>query len=783
MSDYQDACPVRAAPQRFCRRPLAAFVAALVLPVGLSLAVSAHATRTTSETAAAGAIGRSASASTATAGTSGATTTAAAETTSAAATAGSGTTQDAAARAAASQSSTTQNAAAAAQGTAQNATAPATAGAGAEAAGAAGAGAAAGATGAAGEAGAAATPSTTDAQSSNTQATPTDAALQAAGVTDHGVPTQVSQTRGIISTADANGADVVVTWLQDWRGGYSILMINPDTGETEQFNTPFDPEGDEPSAVYLSSKNRLYTLFNSQFVEFDINSRSFTFTGKTEGKTAMSLTEDGNGVIWAGTYPNNELVAFNPTSKTLENHGALSKESWAQYPRSIAVDQQGWVYVGTGLAASQIYAYNPSARTSEPLVPTAQRIAGTGVVSQSDSGVVYGTNGNSRYVLSGGKASALSPEDKTAPSSLTTGAQNLTDREFPSKRRLVELDMDAHKLVTRDASGQNREVTFKYESEGALLTFVCAMDDGTVCGGTRFPMHTFLQAKDSTTFDSKKIERQPNIIVPVGKRMYVGAYPDGKLLQEKEEGKNEFEEVLSARPSVNRPHALVARQGGAQMVMAGTPEYGMTGGGMVFWNRDSGEKEQLDHTQLIPDHSVQALIELADGTLMGGTTVKPGTGGVTKASSSAEVFLMDPNTKQVRWHGAPVEGAQTITDLTLTPEGLVYGLADSVNLFVFNPGDQQVVTVNRFSREFGPSVFAQGTRAFVKTTAPSAADAKPGGQSVYLLLSNGIARIDTATHQLSRVMNAPSKITVGGAAANGRIYFGSNNHLYSWQVK
>lgn len=750
--------------------------------------MAAHATHLTSDTAAAGAGVETASRTTATTG--------------------SGTVQDTAAEAAARGASSVSNTAS--TGTAGTATTSTGAGASgsssAPATGSASAGsdkdttAAAGTTGAAAETGAAqdataqagatqdataeagATQSTTDAQSSNTQAKPDNATLQAAGVTDHGVPTQVAQTRGIISTADANGADVVVTWLQDWRGGFAVLMINPDTGESEQFNVPFDPAGDEPSAVYLSSKNRLYTLFNNQFVEFDINSRSFTFTGKTDGKTAMSLTEDGNGVIWAATYPNNELVAFNPASKALDNHGALSKENWPQYPRSIAVDRQGWVYVGTGLAASQIYAYNPSAHTAEPLVPTAQRTAGTGVVSQSDSGVVYGSNGNSRYMLSGGKASALSAEDKIPPSSLTTGAQNLTDRDFPSRRRLVELDMDAHKLVTRDASGQNKEVTFKYDTEGALLTFVCAMDDGTVCGGTRFPMHTFVQGKDSDTFDSKRIDRQPNIIVPVGNRMYVGAYPDGKLLQEKEAGKNEFEEVLNAHPSVNRPHALVARLGGAQMVMAGTPEYGMTGGGMVFWNRDSGEKVQLDHTQIIANHSVQSLIEMTDGTLVGGTTIKPGTGGVTKAASSAEIFLMDPNTREVRWHGAPVEGAQTITDLTLTPDGLVYGIADSVSLFVFNPNNQQIVTVNRFGKEHGPSVFAQGTRAFVKTTAPSAT-AKAGEQSLYLLLSNGIARIDTATHQLSRVMNAPSKITVGGAAANGQIYYGSDNHLYSWKIQ
>ena len=612
-----------------------------------------------------------------------------------------------------------------------------------------------------------------------TPAAPDAAQLQAAGFADHGVPTQVAQTRGIVSTTGPAGEDVVLTWLQDWRGGFSLMMVNATTGATEQFQTPFDPNGDEPAAVYLSSKNRFYTLFNNYFIEFDVATKRFSFVGQTQGKTAMSLTEDGGGRIWAATYPNNQLVAYTPDSGAVEEYGAVANESWAQYPRSIAVDQQGWVYVGTGMAASQIYAFNPTSRTAQPLIPTPQRISGQAVVTQADTNVVYGSNGNGRYILSNGKATGLGPNDKTAASSLKTGAQNLTDRNFPSGRRLVDIDMHTRRLVTRSPDGQNQEVAFDYTTEGASLTFVCTMEDGTVCGGTRFPMHTFmLPAAQGSTFDSKRVNRQPNVMVPVGKRLYVGAYPDGELLQEKNDGQNEYNDVLQANPSINRPHALLAQRSGALMVMAGTPEYGMTGGGMVFWNRINGDRAAIDHTQLIPDHSVQALIELPNGTLLGGTTVKPGTGGVTKGGDSGELFLMDPNTHQVSWHGTPVKGARTITDLVVAPDGLVYGIADSVDLFAFNPETHQVVSAKNFSRQLGTAaVFAQGTRAFVKTAGAG------GAETVYVLLHDGIARLDTASHTLARVVQSPMRITVGGAAANGRIYFGSNNHLYSWQIQ
>ena len=596
---------------------------------------------------------------------------------------------------------------------------------------------------------------------------------QAAGFVDHGIPTPVAQTRGVVSTVDQSGQDVILTWLQDWRGGYAILMVNAETGASQQFDVPFKPDGDEPSAIYLSSKNRLYTLFNSQFVEFDVASKRFTFHGKVNGKTAMSLTEDKDGRIWAATYPNNQLVSFNPQNSSLQNHGQLAKESWTQYPRSIAVDAHGWVYVGSGLAASQIYAYNIQSHATQALLSSSQRVSGTAVVTQSQSNVVYARNGRQQFMLTNGKASGLSAGAQVAESNLKGGAQNLVDREFPSGRRLVSVDMHDRTLVTRDASGQQKTVKFNYTTQGAALTFVCATGDNKVCGGTRFPMHTFYYNAGDNKFDSKQLPRQPNVMAALGSRLYVAAYPDGKLFQESENGKNEFSEVLNAYPSINRPHAMLIMGGGSQIALAGTPEYGTTGGGMMFWNRSTGQKSRIDHWHLVPNHSVQAMIELSNGMLLGGTTVAPGTGGVTKAGNSGELFLMDANTHEVRWRGAPVPGAKTITDLVVGTDGLVYGLADSVDLFVFNPNNRQVVSVNRFSKDLGPSVYAQGTRAFVK-----GADG-----SIYVLLYNGIGKVDTKAHTVTRVVSSPVRITVGGAAADGRIYFGSNNHLYSWKAQ
>ena len=83
------------------------------------------------------------------------------------------------------------------------------------------------------------------------------------GFSDHGVATPVSNHRGIVATVDGQGRDVVLVWLFDQRGGYALLLIDAETGKSEQFPVPFPPGADCPYASILSSSNKFYTHFRS----------------------------------------------------------------------------------------------------------------------------------------------------------------------------------------------------------------------------------------------------------------------------------------------------------------------------------------------------------------------------------------------------------------------------------------------------------------------------------------------------------------------------------------
>ena len=63
------------------------------------------------------------------------------------------------------------------------------------------------------------------------------------GFFHHGVATPVSNRRGTVATVDGEGRNVVLVWLFDHRGGYALLMLDAETGDSEQIPMPFPPGG------------------------------------------------------------------------------------------------------------------------------------------------------------------------------------------------------------------------------------------------------------------------------------------------------------------------------------------------------------------------------------------------------------------------------------------------------------------------------------------------------------------------------------------------------------
>jgi hypothetical protein len=604
------------------------------------------------------------------------------------------------------------------------------------------------------------------------------------GFFDHGVTAPVSNHRGTVATIDGNGRNVVLVWLFDHRGGYGLEMIDAETGKSEHFPMPFPP-GDAVYSSILSSKNKFYTLFKSNFVEFDPVRRAFTYNKESMPQMAMSMTEDDQGIIWAVTYPNSGMVSFNPVTREFRDYGYLYKQNWRQYPRSLVKDDAGWLYFGIGNTASQIIAFNPVSGEVKPMLNESERKRGSAYVYRNRNGKVYGqplqnSKEKNWYEFYKGKGHKIGKHNPVHSKPIITGSQSLFHGDFPDGKRIKDLDLLKRILIIEDPKNHSeKEVRFDYASEGAWVMGIAASPDGTIAGGTTFPMRFINYNPKTGKIVHLEALGQYDAMEKQGDRFYFAVYPQGALLEwnpsrpwvNTKEGANTNPLYLAgANPVIHRPHEILACPDGKTIIMSGTPEYGYTGGGLLFWDREKKTKTVLQDSAVILDQSTMSMVALPGGKFLGGTTTSPGTGGEKKAKE-ALLYIMDLDTKKLEWQKVLIPGVQSYSDMCLGPDGLVYGMTDRNNLFVFNPANQLLVHQEEVASRFGMGTAKESPRIFVSG---------PKGE-IYLLLRNGIVRIEPGSFKLYMIAESPVPIETGGDYFDGRIYFVSGSHLCSYK--
>ena len=589
---------------------------------------------------------------------------------------------------------------------------------------------------------------------------------------DHGVASPISNHRGTVATVDGNGRNVVLIWLFDYTGGYALLMVDAETGKSEQFKMPFPPGGDTPYSSILSSDNKFYTLFNGFFAEFDPVKRAFTFHKEVKRQMAMGMTEDHNGVIWAATYPNSGLVSFNPKTREMKDYGYVYQQNWYQYPRYVATDKAGWVYFGLGNTATQIIAYNPVSGEALPMFEEAERKRGIAYVYRDNDDKVYGQSLPGKeeawFEFYKGIRSPVS-NHQSNPAPIITGSQGLFHTQFPDGKKIKICDLTDRKLIVEDpATKTSKEVSLDYTSQGAIVMGVGTSPEGKIVGGTAFPMRYFSYDPKKDTWENLYAPGQYNAMARQGDSMFFGVYPSGAL--QRWDG-NKATKLIECPLDIHRPHRLLAYSDGKTLIMGGTPEYGYTGGGLLFWDRQKNAGTLLKDSNIVLDQSTMSLVSLPGGNLLGGTTTMPGTGGLKKAKE-AELYIMNVKSKKISWRKALFPGVQNYTDMCMTPEGLVYGIADRKTFFVFDPKKKAITYQFDLVQQFGLTTAEQCPRVFVSGP----------GKKIYILFRKGIALVEPKTHQINMLAASPVPIDGGGDYLDGRIYFVGGSHLFSYEL-
>ena len=498
----------------------------------------------------------------------------------------------------------------------------------------------------------------------------------------------------------------------------------------------------------------------------------------------MSMTEDDAGRIWTVTYPQCGVISFDPKTRELKDYGEVHKQNWPQYPSSVAADDAGWIYFGIGPTASQIMAFDPASGKAAPVLAEAERKKGGAHVYRDLDGKVYGQalrgEAEEWIELYKGAARKIGKREARQPKPYSLGTR-ASDSVFPDGTK-VNCDLVRRRLTVEDpGTGAKTEFTFDYESDGAIVMGEAAAANGTICGGTAFPMHFYSYDPSTGTIANRPSFGQWNIVMPWGEKFYVGTYGGGHLLEwdpskpwVDTDPKNPASNPAylgTAEPEIHRPSKLLAAADGRLIVMGGTPAYGSTGGGLLIWDKQKGEATVLRDVEVVPDQSTLSMLALPGGNMLAGTTTSPGTGGEKKAAE-AVLYVMDLAARRVEWRAALLPGVQDYTDLIAGPKGLVYGIADRKTFFVFDLAKRTIAAKQEVEAELGRAAHHQGPRVFVPG---------PKGE-IYAIFSKGIARLDPGSKTLKLVAASPVPIDTGGDYFKGRIYFSSGSHLLSYKV-
>jgi hypothetical protein len=273
---------------------------------------------------------------------------------------------------------------------------------------------------------------------------------------------------------------------------------------------------------------------------------------------------------------------------------------------------------------------------------------------------------------------------------------------------------------------------------------------------------------------------QFNAVASQGNRIYFGVYPSGALLEwdplmpwvntEKGAITNPLF-LASSSLLTHRPHRVLACSDGNTIILSGTPEYGYTGGGLLFWDRTKKSRIVLPDSAIVVDQSTMSMITLPGGKFLGGTTTTPGTGGEKKATQ-AELYIMDLDSKHLDWHQALLPDVQSFSDMCHGQEGLIYGITDLKKFYVFDAVKHEVVFKQDLEVRFGRTVAEQSPRIFV--VGPD--------KEIYILFVKGIVRVEPGTFKMTMVAESPIPINTGGDYLDGRIYFVSGSHLCSYKL-
>jgi outer membrane protein assembly factor BamB len=561
--------------------------------------------------------------------------------------------------------------------------------------------------------------------------------------------------------------DTIYLSYAQYNAPLFLLAVNPDTGETRQFNGPLPSEMGSWGYT-VDRENRIYlgSYYNAHLLRFDPMTEKWEDLGRPAGgkeSFICAVTTAPDGKIWGGTFPSAKLFSYDPKTGVSEDFGRMDPDQFYCYPTA---GEDGLIYCAIQFEKMDIVVFDPEKKTKTSLISPESRKPGRVRLVKGKDGRIYSERSTSGpwLLIEEGKRLVEVPSSSVpfAPKALPDG------RVFhPIENNILRIENPVTK--------ERKEISLQYEAAGSFIFVVGTGPDGKIYGSSMLPLRLFVYdpEKDSLA-NLGRASLWPGEVYSLGSldgKLYLCSYPGARLSVYDPKRPLQFGEEEDANPrdlgpmgeELYRPRAMIAGPHG-RVYIGGYPDYGLLGGAIGVYDPMKNEKRVYRH--IIRNQSIASLAYIekhdliaAGGSILGGT----GTHAVEK---EAKLMLWDPKEEKKIFEIVPVPGAKTILSLAATAEGWLYGITDNEKVFVFEPDKKEI-----------RKIFDLGFKDPREISLQVGPDSR-----LYGLAKEAIFFIDPKNDQVTLVVEPSIPIHSGMAMLGRKIYFGSRANLWEFEI-
>ena len=193
---------------------------------------------------------------------------------------------------------------------------------------------------------------------------------------------------------------------------FSLLVIDPDTGEADIHPSPVSTETDAPGiAAGRGGKVYIGTRPSGHLLCFDPRESGLTDLGQPcpEQTGVWCLSAAPDGTIYGGTSPEARLFACAPETGETTDLGRV--HGYQPDLRYIEIDPDGRVYCGLGPNEANVVRYSPDSKHKTELLPKIYRTPGYARPVLATDEVIYVILGERIFEIEDKACIPLFPQD------------------------------------------------------------------------------------------------------------------------------------------------------------------------------------------------------------------------------------------------------------------------------------------------------------------------------------------------------------------------------------